>query len=52
MTRSGFARGSAIFAAMVIAGFLLGTYLDRHFTDDAADDADYHVTSTDRTQAE
>jgi hypothetical protein len=51
MTRSGFVRGSAIFAAMVIAGFFLGTYLDRHFTDDTDDDSGYHLTSAGRPQA-
>lgn len=51
MTRSGFARGSAIFAAMVIAGFFLGIYLDHRFTDDADDDADYHLTSDGRPEA-
>ena len=45
MTRSGLARGSAIFATMVVAGFFLGTYLDQRFTYDAADYADYHLTS-------
>ena len=51
MTRSGFFRGSAIFAAMVIAGFLLGTYLDQHFTDDTADDAGYRLTSANHPEA-
>ena len=51
MTRSGLARGSAIFATMVVAGFFLGTYLDQRFTYDAADYADYHLTSGDRQEA-
>jgi hypothetical protein len=51
MTRSGFVRGSAIFAAMVIAGFFLGTYLDRHFTDYTDVDSGYHQTSAGRPQA-
>jgi len=51
MTRSGFVRGSAIFAAMVIAGFFLGTYLDRHFTENADDDSAYDLTSAGRPQA-
>jgi hypothetical protein len=51
MTRSGLARGSAIFATMVVAGFFLGTYLDQQFTDDATDDADYHLVSAGRPEA-
>ena len=45
MTRSGLARGSAIFATMVVAGFFLGTYLDQRFTYDAAEYADFHLAS-------
>jgi len=51
MTRSGLARGSAIFATMVVAGFFLGTYLDQQFTDDATDYADYHLVSAGRPEA-
>ena len=36
MTRSGLAKGTATFVAMVVAGYFLGTYLDRHFTSDEA----------------
>ena len=51
MFRFGIARGSAIFATMVVAGFFLGTYLDQRFTYDAADDADYQLTSGGRPEA-
>ena len=51
MTRSGLARGSAIFATMVVAGFFLGTYLDQRFTYDAGDYADYHLVSAGSTEA-
>ena len=51
MTRSGLARGSAIFATMVVAGFFLGTYLDQRFTYDAGDYADYHLVSAGRPEA-
>jgi hypothetical protein len=51
MTRSGLARGSAIFATMVVAGFFLGTFLDQRFTYDAADYADYHLTLGGRPEA-
>ena len=42
MTRGGFAKGLATFLVLIVAGYLLGTYLDRRFT---SDEADYRVTS-------
>ena len=45
MTRSGLAKGTATFVAMVVAGYFLGTYLDRHFTSDEA--AGYEFTPND-----
>ena len=34
MRRSEFAKRAAALVALVVTGFLLGTYLDRHFTSD------------------
>ena len=42
MRRSEFAKRATALVALVVTGFLLGTYLDRHFT---SDEADYQVAS-------
>ena len=44
MTRSGLAKYSTSFMAMVVAGYFLGTWLDQHF---APDETSYGVTATD-----
>ena len=44
MTRSGLARHTATFVAMVVAGYFLGTYLDRQFS---SDEARYKFTPND-----
>jgi len=38
MTRSGLARYSTSFMAMVVAGYFLGTWLDQHFAPDETGD--------------
>ncbi len=42
MARSGLAKYSTSFVAMVVAGYFLGTWLDRHF---APDEASYEASA-------
>jgi hypothetical protein len=46
--RSEFAKRAAPFLAMVVAGYFLGTYLDRRFT---SDEAFYRTASSDSAEA-
>jgi len=46
--RSEFPKRAALFLAMVVAGYYLGTYLDQRF---APDDAYYQAASSDHAEA-
>jgi hypothetical protein len=48
MTRAEFAKGSATFLVVIVAGWLSETYLDRHF---AATETDKKATSSDGAEA-
>jgi hypothetical protein len=48
MTRAEFAKGSATFLVVIVAGWLSETYLDRHF---AAVETDKKATSRDGAEA-